>query len=123
MSIVNSLENPVGPKEVLSLKKNEFALRDFNTLSPADPAITGFVTDDSGGAVSGVVVELVKKNGKVLATTTTNAGGYYVFRFYQPGEYTVRITVPEDYTTEEPSVTLQVAQFETAKVNFTLYKN
>ncbi len=119
--ITNSLETPVGPVIVVNVARDQFIEEDFNTLSPADPAITGFVLDADGG-VSGVTAQLLHKTGKVLATTTTNDGGYYVFRFSQPGKYTVKITVPEGYTADATSSTLSVKQFETAKVNFNLAK-
>ena len=86
--ITNSLSTPVGPVTIVSVAKDQFVEKDFNTLSPADPAITGFVTDTSGNGVSRATVQLLNRQGKVLATTTTNLGGYYVFRFSQPGQYT-----------------------------------
>jgi len=118
--ITNSLDTPVGPVDVISIAKDQFVEKDFTTLSPADPAITGFVTDTEGNAVSGVTVKLLSRQGKLLATTATNLGGYYVFRFSQPGQYTVKITVPPAYTAAVSSKTLKVKQFETARVNFNL---
>ena len=120
VKVYNSLNAQVGIATNVKVSKDQFVESDFNNLNPADPAITGFVTDAGGNGVSGATVQLLNRQGKVLATTTTNLGGYYVFRFSQPGQYTVKITVPKGYTATVTSTTVNVKQFETAKVNFSL---
>jgi uncharacterized repeat protein (TIGR02543 family) len=120
VKVYNSLNAQVGIATNVKVSKDQFVESDFNNLNPADPAITGFVTDAGGNGVSGATVQLLNRQGKVLATTTTNLGGYYVFRFSQPGQYTVKITVPKGYTATVTSTTVNVKQFETANVNFSL---
>jgi uncharacterized repeat protein (TIGR02543 family) len=120
VKVCNSPNSQVAISNNVKISKDQFVETDFNNLNPADPAITGFVTDAGGNGVAGVKVQLLDKQGRGLATITTNLGGYYVFRFSQPGQYTVKITVPKGYTSTVTSTTLSVKQFETAKVNFSL---
>jgi len=120
VKITNTLTTPVELVTGISVAENQFVQKDFNTLSPADPAITGFVKDNSDNPISGVTVQLLSRTGRVMATTSTNLGGYYVFRFSQPGQYTVKITVPAGYTAAVTSTTLTVKQFETDEVDFNL---
>jgi uncharacterized repeat protein (TIGR01451 family) len=53
--------------------------------------------DEVGTGVPGVVVRLVDINGNVVATTTTNAQGQYLFTNVAPGTYTVNFTLPPGY--------------------------
>jgi len=117
--VLNSLNIQIAVKPNIQVAQDAFVETDFNQLSPADPAVQGFVTTDDSPAL-GVTVQLLNQRGLVLATTSTNLGGYYVFRFYQPGGYTVRIIVPSGYSTSADSVTLAIRRFETAKVDFTI---
>jgi len=119
VEIINSIETYVAI-DVFSISKDQFMERDFTNLSPADPAINGFVTDTSSNPISGVQVQLLNKQGKQLATTTTNPGGYYIFRFPMPGTYTIKITAPADYIASITAKTLRISQFETAQVDFNL---
>jgi hypothetical protein len=70
--------------------------------------------------VAGVTVELLDLRSKLFAKTTTSASGWYVFRFTQPGTYTVRIVVPAEYLAGETSVTLALKRFQEARVDFYL---
>jgi hypothetical protein len=118
IKVYNSLNIQVATANNIKLSKDQFVQKDIDNLNPADPAISGFVKDDSGNGVSGITVQLLNKQGSVFAKTTTNNGGYYVLRFSMPGEYTVKISVPSGYSASVTSMTLNVKQFETAKVNF-----
>ncbi|MCA9165827.1 MAG: carboxypeptidase regulatory-like domain-containing protein, partial [Planctomycetales bacterium] len=55
------------------------------------------VFDASETPLQGVKVELLDSAGKVIATTTTDATGYYKFEGLAPGSYTVRETQPDGY--------------------------
>ena len=52
------------------------------------------IVGTSAGGVGGVVVQLYDGNGNPFAWTTTNDGGYYVFRWSQPGTFTVKAVPP-----------------------------
>jgi protocatechuate 3,4-dioxygenase beta subunit/Leucine-rich repeat (LRR) protein len=79
---------------------------DFGELLPA--AISGFVHTDSNGncvfdantnesPLANVTLELLDANGRVVATTETDANGFYEFGNLDPGTYSIRQTQPEDY--------------------------
>ena len=70
---------------------------DFAELPPS--SISGYVYADPNDngiretgeqGIAGVVMELLDANGNVVATTTTNADGYYKFENLAPGTYSVR---------------------------------
>lgn len=122
VQIFNSLDTQIGIRKNIQVTKDTFVEVDFNQLNPADPAIQGVVRDNSSNPISGVTVKLLAVNGKVAALTTTNNAGYYVFRFSQPGVYTVRIIVPPGYSATTTSVTIRVSQFQTISVDFNLTK-
>jgi hypothetical protein len=120
VKISNSFGTLLTQASNVKVTQDQFAEKDFLLLlSTLDASITGFVKDDFGNRVSGVTVKLLK-SGTVMATTTTNLGGYYVFRFFQPGQYTVQITVPPGYTAAITSKTVWISLAETETVNFNL---
>jgi protocatechuate 3,4-dioxygenase beta subunit len=53
--------------------------------------------DDPQNPLSGVKIDLLDAQGNVLATTFTDAEGYYQFTGLAPGEYGIREHQPEDY--------------------------
>ena len=81
---------------------------DFGELLPA--SISGFVHTDNNGdcnfdasqgeqPLSSVTIELLDSNGVVIATTTTDARGFYQFTELPPGTYSLREQQPEDFFT------------------------
>ncbi|MDP3418833.1 SdrD B-like domain-containing protein [Falsiroseomonas sp.] len=48
--------------------------------------------------IGGVIVRLLSTSGAVLATTTTDASGFYLFDGLRPGEYIVRFNTPSGHT-------------------------
>ena len=56
---------------------------------PAEPALTGTVTDSLGAVIPGATVVLMQ-GGKDLRTATTDAAGKFQFKISQAGRYAVR---------------------------------
>ncbi len=80
---------------------------DFGFFQPAPASLGDRVWKDDNGdgiqdagetGVAGVTVTLLNDDGLVVATTTTDAQGNYKFSNLVPGDYTVRITPPANYT-------------------------
>lgn len=55
------------------------------------PQIRGFVTDASTAALPAATVTLKNINTALMATKTTDSGGFYVFDFVDPGTYTISV--------------------------------
>lgn len=79
---------------------------DFGEIKLAE--ISGRVHVDTNGncvyqpnagdrVLANVTLELVDADGKVVATTTTDADGNYSFKGIMPGEYAIRETQPDGY--------------------------
>lgn len=59
----------------------------------------GMIGGVNGNPMSNVTVGLYESNGTtLLGTTTTDAGGYYLFTEIPGGPYVVKVTSPEHYT-------------------------
>lgn len=55
--------------------------------------------DSSEAGISGVTVKLLNSSGSVIATTTTDANGKYLFDNLAPGSYSVTVSgIPSGYT-------------------------
>jgi predicted porin len=81
----------------------------------ATSAITGAVTDPSGGAVANVLVTATNKGTRQAREEKTGADGVYKFSLLAPGEYRVKFTATGFKTAEVESVT--VNDRETADLN------
>jgi hypothetical protein len=57
-------------------------------------AVTGRVTDQSGGMLPGVTVTVTKKDTNVVGNTVTNGAGGYSFLYLTPGAYSVTAELP-----------------------------
>ena len=55
------------------------------------------IQDAGEPGVRGVTVELMDCKGKVLATTTTDVNGLYLFSELKPGDYNVHFVIPTSY--------------------------
>ncbi|URI09624.1 carboxypeptidase regulatory-like domain-containing protein [Aquincola tertiaricarbonis] len=53
--------------------------------------------DSSEAGFSGVTVKLLNASGAVVATTTTDAAGNYLFQGLLPGQYKVQVVTPDGY--------------------------
>ncbi len=89
--------------EVLLPNANSvFRDADFGYRNNTLPNVSGYIWSDldkdgiDNGTgepqISGVTVALKDLTGKVIATTTTDADGYYEFSGVEPGNYTIEVT-------------------------------
>jgi len=74
---------------------------DFGFVPPLSLGSTLFYDNDNNGqqgtgetGIAGLLVELLDSAGNVVATTTTDANGDYLFDNLLPGDYQVRIPTP-----------------------------
>ncbi len=103
--LADAATQPAGlPGDALTPAANRFRNVDFGVfplLSLGDlvfvDANNNCFRDNGEAAVPGVPVELLDAGGAVLASTTTDANGLYLFSGLLPGEYRVRITPPAGY--------------------------
>ena len=107
---------------VCSLFATVCLLLAFSTASFAQTAetgaLTGTVTDPSGGVIAGAAVTITSTATGQTRTTTTDANGSYKFSLLTPGTYSVKFSAAGFKTVEVPSVTVNVT--ETAVLNHAL---
>jgi Carboxypeptidase regulatory-like domain len=107
-------KNLVFSKFVLALLVSLAVL--FACTSPAwaqtsaTGALTGTVTDPSGGVIVNATVELTNKGTGQARSTTTDSAGEYKFSLLQPGNYSVKVSASGFKTAEVDSVTVNVAE-------------
>lgn len=84
------------------------ALVDYDFCEMLPASISGHVHEDPEGdchigdesaekPIAGVTLQLLNSAGQVIATTTTDANGYYQFSNLLPGTYAVREIQPDGY--------------------------
>ena len=73
-------------------------------------ALTGTVTDPSGGAIANATVTLTSNDTNQTRTTTTGGDGTYRFNLLPPGSYKVGFTATGFKTAEVPTVSIQVTE-------------
>jgi len=78
-------------------------------------ALTGTITDPSGGVISGATVTATNTATGQARTAMTDASGVYKFSLLPVGSYSVKFSASGFKTSEIPSVTINIA--ETAVVN------
>jgi hypothetical protein len=78
-------------------------------------ALTGTITDPSGGVISGAMVAAASKATGQERTTTTDASGVYRFSLLLPGDYSVKFSATGFKTATVGSVTINIT--ETAVLN------
>ena len=99
---------------VCSLFATVCLLLAFSTASFAQTAetgaLTGTVTDPSGGVIAGAAVTITSTATGQTRTTTTDANGSYKFSLLTPGTYSVKFSAAGFKTAEVPSVTVNVTE-------------
>ncbi len=73
-------------------------------------ALTGVITDSSGGVVAGATVTVTSIARGDSRTATTAADGSYDIGILQPGDYKVHISATGFEALDVPSVTITVTQ-------------
>ena len=71
-------------------------------------ALTGTITDPSGGVIVGATVELTSRATGQGRTTTSDSAGTYIFSLLQPGNYSVKVSAVGFKTAQVDSVTVSV---------------
>ncbi|MEO6132807.1 MAG: SdrD B-like domain-containing protein, partial [Saprospiraceae bacterium] len=89
----------------VTLVPNEQDLDNNFIEDPFTGTISGYVNNDAGAPIPGVVIKLYNDtnadgnpDGTAIATTTTNASGYYVYTDVEPAYYVVVETQPLYYS-------------------------
>jgi hypothetical protein len=105
---VSATATNTGPTGDTSQFSNEIAI-----TGPQSPyaAVGGFVWHDLNGnglqdpgepGLAGIVVNLFNAQGVLVATTTTDASGHYLFTNVAPGQYYLQFTAPPGETFTSP---------------------
>ena len=123
---LDQTEDPDGTKDsvsgVISLGNDHRTETDVNFGYIANNSINGTIyrdgdrdgkKGDTEGRYSGVTVQLLDKDGKVIATTTTDKDGKYSFEHLPDGTYSVKVVkdgvLADDDQTGDPDTTLDNA--------------
>src|SRR5690348_8282609 len=78
-------------------------------------ALTGVVTDPSGGVISGATVTLTNSGTGAVRSATTDGGGNYKFSLIPPGSYSLKFEAAGFKTSTVSSITVSIT--ETAVLN------
>jgi outer membrane receptor protein involved in Fe transport len=81
--------------------------------SASTGALTGTVTDPSGGSIANATVTATSLGTGQSRTTTTDASGSYKLSLLPPGDYSVKISASGFKTAEVPSITVNVTETPT----------
>ncbi|KAI2514321.1 protein of unknown function DUF11 [Fragilaria crotonensis] len=65
-----------------------------NFVDTNNGSVSGTVTDDDGKPLTGVPVQLLNPDGSVIASSTTDSNGVYIFTDVEPGTYSVKESNP-----------------------------
>ncbi len=76
-------------------------------------ALTGTVSDPSGGVIAGATVTATSLGTGQSRTATTDANGSYKFSLLPPGNYSVKFSAAGFRTAEVPSITINITETPT----------
>ncbi len=88
----------------------------FSTALAQEASLSGFVTDQSGGAISGVEVTAVNTDTGIDRKTTANNEGYYAFTALPPGNYALHVQKTGFRPFERSGIRLDVQQIASMAV-------
>jgi outer membrane receptor protein involved in Fe transport len=97
-----------------------FLLTAHSILHAQNAALSGSVTDSSGGAVQSATVTLVNEATNAGQHGTTNRDGIYVLSFVKPGVYTLRVEAAGFKRHEQTAITIETAQHAAIDVRLEL---
>lgn len=92
-----------------------------STLLPAQTTsatITGFITDQSKAAITGIEVEVINADTSLHYGSTTNSEGSYTVAGLPPGNYKIQVEKPGFKAIVKPDVVLHVQ--DVVAINFTM---
>src|ERR1700733_15651433 len=78
--------------------------------SASTGALTGVVTDPSGGSIAGATVTATHLGTGQSRSTSTEADGSYKISLLPPGNYSVKFTPSCFKTAEVPSITVDITE-------------
>jgi hypothetical protein len=104
---------PAGGTYTVTISSDPYDLKDLKDFSvapnvPITGKISGHYLDPNGKLqgdttpLVGWVVQLLDANQQVVATTTTDAAGRYLFNKIKPGQYTVQQVLPAGWRQADP---------------------
>jgi hypothetical protein len=91
--------------------------------SASTGALTGTVSDPSGGVVAGAKVSLTSLATQKVETKTTTENGQYKFALLPPGEYALKVASAGFETLLVPSVTVNVTETDVKDVTLPIGKS
>jgi hypothetical protein len=81
-----------------------------NAQSSSTGALTGTITDPSGGAVPGASVSLTNVSTQQVITKATTGDGQYKFVLLPPGEYSLKVSAPGFQTVAIVAIAVNVTE-------------
>lgn len=80
--------------------------------------IQGLVTDESGAAIQGASITIVRTTTNSARSTTTDSGGRYIIPYVEPGTYNVTVDAKTFRSAKQDNILVQIS--ETRPVDFKL---
>src|SRR6185295_6847897 len=108
MQYFRSPEDSMPSRAVTALLGFCLLLIPTHASAQATGAITGLVTDTSGGVLPGVTVDVTNQDTAQARTAVTGADGFFAIPLLNPGRYQVKATLNGFRTTVRENVAVVV---------------